>query len=189
MPRTFIHVRISAAAAAIAAGAVILAGCATPPPIEKVDLCADYDSRVRNLRTTTTYLRTEEPASAVGKKGPPTRVTGFQLSPKANAVRPCEILVLNKELVLQARSPAKLPITEVREFYAENGTLIATRRDNLRGQFPTAGQYRGEAAIPIPPGAPAGKYRIVVRLTSDGAGGRKPLSLATAETSFVILPH
>jgi hypothetical protein len=165
---------------------LVLAGCAATAPRE--NLCADYDSRVKNMRTTTTYARTDEPVSVAGKSGRLVSVTDFHLSSKESTVRPCQVLVLNKQLVLHAQNPAKLPITEVREFYAENGTLITTRSDSLRGQFPTAGQYKGEAAIPIPPGAPAGKYRVLVRLTSDGAGGRKGVNLATAETRFVILP-
>ncbi len=186
MPRSFVFPQRSVAALALAAGAVILGGCAATAP--KEDLCASYDARVRGLRTTATYARTGDAVADAGHGAAPLRVSGFRLSSPQSAVRPCAILVLNKELVLHAKSPAKLPITEVREFYAENGTLIAARRDNLRGQFAAAGQYQGEAAIPIPPGAPAGKYRILVRLTSDGAGGRKSVNLATAETSFVILP-
>jgi hypothetical protein len=174
------------AALALAVGAVILGACAATTP--KENLCANYDARVRGLRTMATYARTGDAVPDAGSSAAPLRVTGFRLSAKESTVRPCAILVLNKELVMHAKSPAKLPITEVREFYAENGTLITTRSDNLRGQFPAAGQYKGEAAIPIPPGAPAGKYRILVRLTSDGAGARKSMNLATAETSFVILP-
>lgn len=186
MPRSFAFLHSLVATVVLATSVLALVGCAATAP--KENLCADYDSRVRNMRTTTTYARTDEPVSATRKIGTSVRVTDFHLSSRVNTVRPCQVLVLNKQLVLHARNPAKLPITEVREFYAENGTLITTRSDNLRGQFPTAGQYKGEAAIPIPPGAPAGKYRILVRLTSDGAGGRKGVNLATAETSFVILP-
>lgn len=187
MPRTFIFPRQPVAALVLAAGAVILGGCAATAP--KENLCANYDARVRGLRTMATYARTGDAVPDAGKSTTaPLRVTGFRLSSKESTVRPCGVLVLNKELVLHAKNPAKLPITEVREFYAENGTLITARSDNLRGQFPAAGQYKGEAAIPIPPGAPAGKYRILVRLRSDGAGGGKGVNLATAETSFVILP-
>jgi hypothetical protein len=184
MPRSFIPHRL-VAALALAAGAVVLGGCAATAP--KENLCADYNARVRGLRTMATYARTGAVPDA-GNSSAPLQVTGFRLSSPESSVRPCAILVLNKELVLHAKNPVKLPITEVREFYAENGKLITTRSDNLRGQFPAAGQYKGEAAIPIPPGAPAGKYRILVRLTADGAGGRKGVNLATAETSFVILP-
>lgn len=186
MPRSFVIPHPSVAALALAAGTVILGGCAATAPRE--NLCADYDARVRGLRTMATYARTGDAVADAGKSAAPVRVTGFRLSSPESTVRPCAVLVLNKELVLHTKNPAKLPITEVREFYAENGKLITTRSDNLRGQFPAAGQYKGEAAIPIPPGAPAGKYRILVRLTSDGAGGRKGVNLATAETSFVILP-
>lgn len=186
MPRSYVFPHRSVAVLALAAAAVILGGCAATAPRE--NLCATYDARVRGLRTTATYARTGDTVPDAGKSAAPVRVTGFRLSSRESSVRPCAILVLNKELVLHAKNPAKLPITEVREFYAENGALITTRSDNLRGQFPASGQYKGEAAIPIPPGAPAGKYRVLLRLTSDGAGGRKGVNLATAETSFVILP-
>lgn len=186
MSRSFVFPHRSVAALALAAGAVVLGGCAAPT--QKENLCADYDARVRGLRTMATYARTGAAVPDNRKSSAPLQVTGFRLSSKESSVRPCAILVLNKELVLHAKNPVKLPITEVREFYAENGKLITTRSDNLRGQFPAAGEYKGEAAIPIPPGAPAGKYRVLVRLTADGADGRKGVNLATAETSFVILP-
>lgn len=171
----------------LVATALTAAGCATQPP-PKQNLCADYDTRVRSLRTATPYsLATDANASKPGlKKGVTLRVTDFHVAPSQPAVRPCDVIRLNKELVLHASKPASVQMLEVREFYSASGALITTRTDRLRGQFNAAGQYKGETAVPIPPGAPPGKYRVLVRLTTDPVGKRKAITLATAETAFVI---
>jgi hypothetical protein len=164
------------------------AGCATQPP-PKQNLCADYDTRVRSLRTVTPYsleADTKHASKPVLKKGVPMRVTDFHVAPSRPAVQPCDVIRLNKELVLHASKPASVQMLEVREFYSASGALITTRTDRLRGQFNAAGQYKGETAVPIPPGAPPGKYRVLVRLTTDPVGKRKAITLATAETAFVI---
>lgn len=171
----------------LVATALTAAGCATQPP-PKQNLCADYDTRVRSLRTATPYsLATDKHASKPAlKKGAPLRVTNFHVAPSLPSVQPCDVVRLNKELVLHASKPASVQMLEVREFYSASGALITTRTDRLRGQFNAAGQYRGETAVPIPPGAPPGKYRVLVRLTTDPVGKRKAITLATAETAFVI---
>lgn len=172
----------------LAATAFTAAGCAMQPP-PKENLCADYDTRVRSLRTATPYTlapNVEPGAKSASKKGTALRVTDFRVVPSLPTVQPCAVITLNKELVLHASRPASVQMIEVREFYAASGALITTRTDRLRGQFTAAGQYKGETSVPIPPGAPPGKYRVLVRLTTDPVGNRKAIPLATAETSFVI---
>lgn len=120
-------------------------------------------------------------------KGIPIKATHYEVEFNVAQIEPCTTLSIIKNLVLQKNTDANLLIKETREFYAEDGTLIASLTEDISAQLPKTGTYTAVTPLPIPRTAPAGKYLIVSKLTLERSGEKKPLLLSTARASFRIV--
>ncbi|MDH4134546.1 MAG: hypothetical protein OEV31_07125, partial [Gammaproteobacteria bacterium] len=81
-------------------------------------------------------------------------------------------------------------LTEIREFYAEDGSMITTSSQDITDQVKHSGNYVATTPLPIPKAAPPGKYRIVSKLVFDRRGkGRSPVPIARSEGFFFIVPR
>lgn len=174
--------RLSLAFAALA----LVSGCATWTP----DRCEQFD-RVRestDYDTQYSYSVAETKRAETSFSRRPTRraVTAkwYTLRLNRTATRACEHLFLVKDLYLQ-RSAEKLTLEELREFYTAQGQLIATKRENLTDQLAKSGYYVASVPLPIPRGAPAGTYRVVIHLIATPANGSAQ-TLATASSEFRV---
>lgn len=107
----------------------------------------------------------------------------------AGPVRHCTHLTIRKELLLQRTDKARaLVIEETREIFTEAGKRIATKTVNLSGQLTQPGYYSAREQLPIPEATPAGKYRVVSRLTYRAGPKAKPAMLARATLDFEVAP-
>ena len=78
---------------------------------------------------------------------------------------------------------------EIREFYAGDGTLIATKREIMSKQLSASGYYVATVPLPIPRLAPMGKYTVVSKLMVRTAGDRQGTLLAKASAGFRVVPR
>jgi len=80
-------------------------------------------------------------------------------------------------------------ITEVREMYAEDGTLIIPASQDITEQVRKSGHYLATTPLPIPKTAPPGKYKVISKLLFERRGDRRPpVQIARAEGFFYIIP-
>lgn len=112
----------------------------------------------------------------------------YQLRPQQFQVMPCDNLLIVKELHARTAPGRRFRLSEVREFYADDGSLIAQAKEDVSRQITRSGMYRGVLALPIPGNTPAGIYRMVGKLFVDNLG-EAPILLNEAETEFEVLPH
>jgi hypothetical protein len=163
--------------------AALLSGCATWAPdqceqFEHVRRSTDYNaayvySRTETQRAEQNFARRPRRADAVAR--------WYTLRLNRSTTHACEHLYLIKDLYLQ-RSGEALTIEEQREFYTAQGQLIATKRENVTDQLPKTGYYIASVPLPIPRGAPVGRYRVVSRLIATPPQGRaRTLATTTAE--------
>ena len=110
----------------------------------------------------------------------------YRLRAAQSRVRHCTALTVRKELWIE-RPDSVASLTETREFFAEDGTLIARTTDDVSAQLPRTGGYEAKLEVPVPSGAPAGRYRLVSRLVAPGLRGRAA-TLAQSEIEFVVEP-
>lgn len=164
----------------------LLSGCATAPQHEcrieaaeagKVDLATHYHSAVRTL------------AFGPLPRGVLAQATLYRIGVNRDRIRPCEYLKIRKELYLRRNAHANLTFTETREFFAQDGTLVASHTEELTGQLHASGSYEATTLLPIPRTAPAGNYLIVSKLAFRRRGERFSIPLARAEASFTIVPR
>lgn len=90
----------------------------------------------------------------------------YTLRGNRSVIRPCDYLYLTKDLYLLRQSNVSATLYEHREFYAADGRLIATKREDVTPQLRNTGFYTASVPLPIPKEAPAGSYRIVTKLTA-----------------------
>lgn len=157
---------------------VSLAGCNTlRPPRDcksaKLDV-APYTIGAQGVRA--------EPLA----RGTRVAVRSYKMTAASTRVWPCTQLELKKEVALQREANAKLVIKEIREVYAEDGTLIVKAVDDVSRQLSRTGMYTAVLALPIPQQAPAGKYRVVTKLLME-AEGQKSLPLGQTSTAFTVM--
>lgn len=112
----------------------------------------------------------------------------YQLRPQQFQVMPCDNLLIVKELHARTAPGRYFRLSEVREFYADDGSLIAQAKEDVSRQITRSGMYRGVLALPIPGDTPAGIYRMVGKLFVDNLG-ETPILLNETETEFEVLPH
>jgi hypothetical protein len=111
----------------------------------------------------------------------------YQAQADAGPVRHCTHLTIRKELYLQRADKARaLVIEETREIFTEGGKRIATKTVDLSGQLAKPGSYSAKELLPIPEATPAGKYRVVSRLTYRADPKSKPAMLARATLNFEV---
>ena len=111
----------------------------------------------------------------------------YQLRPQQFQVMPCDNLLIVKELHARTAPGRHFRLSEVREFYADDGSLIAQAKEDVSRQIRRSGTYRGVLALPIPADTPAGIYRMVGKLFVDNLG-ETPILLNETETEFEVLP-
>lgn len=172
--------KIVRAAIAVALTALI-AGCNLPPERASTDCDAQRVEPIAYQRQATGFLR-------LGKlpRGARVVVRDYRLSVERSTVVPCSQLRLRKEVALVRSAHRGLVLKEVREFYAEDGTLIVRSVEDVSRQLAATGAYGGSLYLPIPPQAPAGIYRVVNKLLWEGGKGR-PVQLSESEAEFRVV--
>lgn len=172
-----------------AALTLCLSGCVTTDNLG----CNVNAQSPRNAKSVTTY----KPARSRPNAAPPyslpqgsvAQVSTYKLSFRPGFTKPCTTITLVKDLVIQRSDEGQVMLNEVREFYAEDGTLITSTNQEISPQVLKSGAYTGTTPLPIPKSAPPGKYKIVSKLLFERKGDRRPASLiAHAEAYFYIIP-
>jgi len=167
----------------------MLGGCASINDFS----CDMHETQTRGTKPVTTYsltdLKSGETALRALPAGSIAQVPTYKIRFKPGFTRPCTTLTLHKDVVIQRSDEATLTLNEIREFYAEDGTLIATSTQDVSEQIKKSGVYIATTPLPIPKSAPPGKYRIVSKLLFEKRGDRRaPVPIARAEGFFYIIP-
>lgn len=153
--------------------------------------CEMQESRARTADLSTHYLPSTPQAGqnsdGLLPKGVPIKAMHYAVGFNVTQIEPCTTLSIIKKLTVQRSVDTDISIKETREFYAEDGTLIAALTEDITRQFPKSGTYTAVTPLPIPRAAPAGKYVIVSKLTLERSGEKRPLLLSTARASFRIV--
>lgn len=152
--------------------------------------CVGPNANLQPAKPSDCNARTEvQPYTALGVRGPMARlgrttVQSYRWTPQVTRIAPCSVLNIKKEIGLQRERGAQGLLTEVREFYAEDGTLIVRNSEDVTAQLARSGRYAGSVSLPIPASAPTGHYRIVSKLILER--GKKPQLLARAIVNFQV---
>ena len=156
--------------------------------------CERHEAETRGTKPFTTYTLTEpRPGTSAPRALTPGSIAQaptYKMSFKPGYTKPCTTLVLHKEVVILRSDDANVILNEVREFYAEDGTLIATTTQDITSQVKHSGTYVTSTPLPIPKSAPPGKYKIINKLLFERRGDRRlPVTIARAEGHFYIIPQ
>ncbi|MHB8535125.1 MAG: hypothetical protein ACYDBW_06720 [Sulfuricaulis sp.] len=170
-----------------AALTLLTSGCAS---IHE-ESCTKFDERGRDSDNSTRYVYSDvdSESAAINFKRLPrgrnvfVRLYLMHLDPPK--ITPCNYLVIQKDVYIQRNVNTSLALEEIREFYAANGTLIATKTERVGNQFRATGYYTGDTSLPIPPNAPLGKYRIVSKLVVKTK--HRVIVLASTSAGFQIV--
>ncbi len=165
---------------------LVLSGCVTAPE----DECQVQAANARKLDLTTHY-HLAAPTLTFGPlpRGALAEATLYRISINEKQVRPCQNIMIHKELYLRRNRQPNLIFKETREFYAEDGTLIATNTEDLSNQHRGSGLYASQTPLPIPRTAPPGNYLIVSKLALQRRGDWHNFLLGRTEVTFRILPR
>jgi len=175
----------------VIAAVFLPSGCAS---FENLDLfgdeCSRYESRAKSSRYNTLYKpASKKPADVkAAPKGVLAQVPVYKMAFDGDKIKPCSDLSIHKEIVLRRSDRPDLIFKETREFYAQDGTLIATNAEDISEQLTTSDTYQTVTPLPVPRSAPPGKYRIVSRLTVETKAGKNLLPLAKVEGVFYVVP-
>ena len=155
--------------------------------------CDMPESQARATKPVTTYApagsRAGETAPRALPSGSIAQAPTYKISFRPGFTKPCTILTLHKNVVILRSDEANVILNEIREFYAEDGTLIATSTQDISEQVRKSGAYIATTPLPIPKSAPPGKYKIVNKLLFERRGDRRaPVQIARAEGFFYIIP-
>jgi hypothetical protein len=113
----------------------------------------------------------------------------YRIEPETGPARRCTHFTLRKELYLQRSDRVRaLIVEETREIFTEGGKRVATKVVNLSEQLAKPGYYSAQELLPIPEATPAGKYRVVSRLTYRTKPKAKPALMARATLDFEVPP-
>jgi len=167
----------------------LLGGCANMDQFG----CDTHESQTRGTKPVTTYAlagpKTGDIASRALPSGSIAQAPTYKLSFKPGFTKPCTNLTLHKNVVIQRSDETTVILNEIREFYAEDGTLITTSTQDISDQVKKSGTYTATTVLPIPKSAPPGKYKIVCKLLYERRGDRRaPVQIARAEGFFYIIP-
>ncbi len=163
-----------------------LGGCASMEQFS----CDLHETQARGTKPVTTYtLTSDKTAPRALPAGSIAQAPTYKLIFKPGYTKPCTTLSLHKDVVIQRSDEANVILNEIREFYAEDGTLIATSAQNISEQVKISGAYIATTPLPIPKSAPPGKYKIVSKLLFERRGDRRaPVQIARVEGYFYIIP-
>jgi hypothetical protein len=152
--------------------------------------CDMHETRARGAKPVTTYTLTGSRNSETTlRTGSIAQVPTYKLTFKPGYTKPCTTLTLHKNVVILRSDEATVILNEVREFYAENGELIASSTQDISEQVKKSGTYVANTPLPIPKSAPPGKYKIINKLLFERRGDRRsPVLIARAEGFFYIIP-
>ncbi|MHB8743653.1 MAG: hypothetical protein ACYC9L_11070 [Sulfuricaulis sp.] len=190
MGRSLFHIPSNRMVLTIVSGLCLLtSACAT----FQQQTCAQFEERRKETDYSTQYRYSDsesETAASNFKRLPHghsafVRLYKMQLDPLV--IKTCNQLVIHKEIYLQRTADSKLVLEEVREFYAGDGTLIATKTESIGDQLRITGYYTGNTPLPIPENAPAGKYRIVSKLVLKRKNTSHYALLAETSASFQVI--
>jgi len=166
----------------------LLGGCASISNFS----CDMHESRTRGAKPVTTYTLTTRQGSAAPRTLPAGSVAQapvYKINFKPGFTKPCTTLTLHKDVILLRSNEADVILNEIREFYAENGTLITTATQDISDQVKKSGNYLATTPLPIPKSAPPGKYKIVSKLMFERRGSRRaPILVSQTEGAFYIIP-
>ncbi len=167
----------------------LLGGCAGMSNFS----CDMHEQSTRDAKPVTTYTlaepRPNTAASYALPAGSTVLVSTYKLTFRPGFTKPCTTITLHKDVVIQRSDDAQVVLNEIREFYAEDGTLIASAIQDVSAQVKKSGAYIAITPLPIPKSAPPGKYKIVSKLLFERRGVRRPATLvARVEGFFYIVP-
>ena len=158
-------------------------------------LCKLYSWRNQEVRYHTTYRYAEGETQAALSKHKPLPGKGVYAVARIYTVeadtvetRPCANLMIRKRLFLQRRDDPDFVLSEISEFYAEDGTLITTNKQVITGQLQRTGYYVATDPLPIPEDAPPGDYQLITKLVLTKKGRKAAFLLASTKTAYRILP-
>lgn len=114
----------------------------------------------------------------------PARVQVYRVRANRYRVQACGNVALVYEVVLARQGEVLL--REVREYYADDGTLITSNSEDVSGQLRASGRYTRSTTLPIPAAAPVGRYRVVSKLLAKKRGDSRFVQLGRAATSFYV---
>lgn len=171
-------------------GATLLfSGCAT----FRETTCAQFEINRKEADYTTHYRFEETESETAARnfkslpKGTSAMVRLYKMRIDTPKIKPCNHLTIQKEFYLQRKAGGNLVLEEVREFYAADGALIATKVEIFGSQLRTSGYYTGNTDLPIPEKAPPGKYRIVSKLMLKGKNANRSTLLAKSSVDFQVI--
>jgi hypothetical protein len=169
--------------------ATLLGGCAGISEFS----CDMHESQTRGTKPVTTYALTAPKDSEAAPRTLPAgsipQAPVYKLTFKPGFTKPCTTLTLHKDVVIQRSDDANVTLNEIREFYAEDGSLIASSTQDISDQVKKSGTYVATTPLPIPKSAPPGKYKIVNKLMFERRGDRRAsVPIARAEGAFYIIP-
>src|SRR4030065_90493 len=103
----------------------MLGGCASLDEFS----CDMHETQTRGSKPVTTYTLTNAKSSETALRALPAgsiaQVPTYKIRFKPGFTKPCTTLTLHKDVVIQRSDEATVMLNEIREFYAEDGTLIA----------------------------------------------------------------
>ena len=161
-----------------------LGGCASMDQFS----CDMQEKNTRGIKPVTTYTHTGAVQRAL-PAGSIAQAPTYKLAFKPGYTKPCTTLTLHKDAVILRSDETNVVLNEIREFYSEDGTLIASSTQDISEQVKKSGTYTASTPLPIPKSAPPGKYKIVSKLIFERSGDRRaPVPIARAEGYFYIIP-
>ena len=169
--------------------ALLLGGCAGL----QQNSCEAHEERTRGVKPVTTYLAVIPATGQTVPRNLPAGsvpiVTVYKLSFKPGYTKPCTTLTLHKDVIIQRSAGDDTVLNEIREFYAEDGSLITSSAQDVTAQIKNSGHYNAATPLPIPKTAPPGKYKIVSRLMYERRANSRPaIQIARNEGFFYIIP-
>jgi hypothetical protein len=159
---------------------VLIAGCASFRP----QTCEQFDAKRKQTNYATEYRRDAGANVKPLYKGAALAVE-YDLSVDTDRAYPCSHVMIRKELTLTRRQDAGGAIDEIWEFYAEDGTRITIKNENLNSQLRQSGRYVASVPLPIPRGAPPGRYYVISTLTLRTRGDTHVLAKTSASFDVV----
>ncbi|HKQ29736.1 MAG TPA: hypothetical protein VJS66_00480, partial [Burkholderiales bacterium] len=139
--------------------ALSLGGCTAIRP----QTCEQFDAKRKQTNYATEYRPNGNAGIKPLSKGQAIAVD-YELRVDTSHARPCTHVTISKELTLARRADIAFTIEEAWEFYTEDGTRITSKQENLTQQLRWSGRYTASVPLPIPRGAPPGKYYLVSTL-------------------------
>lgn len=168
--------------ALLAVQVVVLAGCA-----HEVGNGASVDTGCGSqIATRSAYapVPAASPTEVKLSAARPVRVHTYRIIANRYRIRACGSVILRQDVVLARRG--EMVLREVREYYADDGTLIANKSEDVSDQLHASGRYMRSTTLPVPATAPVGRYRVVTKLLVKKPGDSRFVQLGRAATSFYV---